>query len=223
MEQERVPKHKEYRFSTRENSDYKWHQDQRIVGALEVKSQPLLQLKEEFQKKYVKTKEDQFGAYLTVWETQKLRSLFLQACENVPPAMSCCGLVYDNDSTLIEITRTLNKHWVKQVNEALLKEGQGFKIDLFVWCWNNPMGKAQTSILLIRFHEIPTVDQAASKNGTKGKTRGGQERPKSPKRDRSPHVRPKSPSRSDSPNNTNRVPAGPNFPNSTSLVVPIRE
>ena len=29
----------------------------------------------------------------------------------------------------------------------------GFKIDCYVWNWHNATGKAETNILLIRFHE----------------------------------------------------------------------
>jgi hypothetical protein len=153
MESEKVPKGKQYMISTRENSEYKWQNERGIIGALEVPSQPGLNLQEEYIQRTIEGKKEAFAAALRVWEDWKLRDEFIRACENVPKETCCCGLVPDDDSTMKSMIPALNKGWMKAVNERLSKDGKDFHLDSFVWNWHNAVGKSETNVLMIRFYE----------------------------------------------------------------------
>ena len=144
-----VKRGRNLRFSTRENSAFKWKENKSVVGALEVKSEPILDIKADMKKKKVLTMEDEFKQALKLWNDKNLREEFIKACEAIPPVLGCCGLATDYDETIIEIVKTLNKGWLVKVNKEIAE--QGYKIDAFEWSWTNPSGKAKTVILLIRF------------------------------------------------------------------------
>jgi hypothetical protein len=155
-----VPQSKNLRFSTRLNSDYKWN-EKGVVGALAVPSEPHLNFKTSLEKKSVEIYKDRFDAYLEIWHHLKLRRGFVQACEGVPKQTSCCGLIPDDDKTIMKIAKTMNKHWAKTINAQLIEEG--FKVDVFVWCWNNASGKAETNVLLIRFFDLAAGEKKTTK------------------------------------------------------------
>lgn len=158
-----VPPSKNLRFSTRFNSDHKWN-ELGIVGALEVTSEPHLNFKASLKRKPVSIYEERFKEFLEIWQGRKLRRGFVEACEGVPKQTCCCGLIPDDDKTIMEIAKTMNKRWAKTINEQLKEEG--FKVDVFVWSWNNPSGKAETNILMIRFFDLQTI-AAGKKKETK--------------------------------------------------------
>ena len=78
---------------------------------------------------------------------------FMKACADAPKVTCCCGYLLRDDDTIKEMVPALNEGWVRSINQRLLRENKGFKIDCFVWNWHNATGKAETNILLIRFHE----------------------------------------------------------------------
>ena len=140
------------RFSSRENSDFKWKEEKTVVGALEVKSEQVLDFTAKLEEKKVLALEAEFEECLRIWKEQKLRKSFIEACEGIPPATLCCGLLNDQDATIRNMVPMLNKGWANSVNEKIAD--QGYKISCFVWSWNNPSGKAQTVVLLVRFHSL---------------------------------------------------------------------
>ena len=140
------------RFSSRENSAFKWKEDKSVVGAFEVKSEPYFDYKEKLEEKKVLTLEEEFEECLQLWKSQELGKSFIQACDGLPPETSCCGMVNDGDKTIQKWVPLLNKGWVKSANDKL--KDKGYKISCFVWSWNNPSGKAQTIVMLIRFHSL---------------------------------------------------------------------
>ena len=160
FEQEKVPKDKKFMISTRDNSGYKWHAKQ-VVGALEVPSEPDLQLRLAYTQRTVDGKEELFQSYVKTWDRWGLREEFIQACENLPPETCCCGFVTDNDETIKRIAGSLNQGWIKSTNESLAKRGKKFRLDTFLWTWHNAVGKAETNILLIRFFEN-SIDESTS-------------------------------------------------------------
>jgi hypothetical protein len=84
LEQEPVPANKRYMISTRENSEYKWQNDDSLLGALEVPSDPYFRLDGEYNERPVVGKEGSFGKALEVWEQMNLRKEFQKAAENGP-------------------------------------------------------------------------------------------------------------------------------------------
>ncbi|GKY96365.1 hypothetical protein MPSEU_000596100 [Mayamaea pseudoterrestris] len=174
--EQKVPLDKHYHVSTRHNSQYKWqqhaHRNVVIVGALEVPSEPYLNIhaSQYFERRVEteKSNDDQqhtdndqvFDHALENWKRLKLHQDFVSAAQSVPVETSCCGLVADDDATLRTLVPHLNETWIVTVNERLSRENAGFQLDVFLWNWSNVMGKSQTNILLIRFMRF------AKENGT---------------------------------------------------------
>mmetsp|Transcript_19898 Transcript_19898/g.43230 ORF Transcript_19898/g.43230 Transcript_19898/m.43230 type:complete len:174 (+) Transcript_19898:166-687(+) len=144
---------RDFRSSTKLNSDFKWRADRTVVGALEVQTDPSLDLRAEMVLHDVTGREDELFAFLNIWKDLKLRNKFIKAYESLPPVTSCCGLLTVQDATIRSNAFLLNEGWVKHMNKSLLKKG--FQISIFVWCWNNIAGKAETVIPMIRFHTLP--------------------------------------------------------------------
>jgi hypothetical protein len=63
-------------------------------------------------------------------------------------------LIPDDDATIKDLIPALNRGWIKSVNKHLSEGKAGFKLDVFLWQWNNVSGKSETNILLIRFFEL---------------------------------------------------------------------
>jgi hypothetical protein len=151
FEQEEVPKGKKYMISTRGNSEYKWQDSPHVIGALEVDSEMGFQPGNPLKSRSVLSREEDFDKTQEVWDEMKLRDEFIKACEGGPKSTCCCGLIPDDDSTIKDLGPVLTRGWIKSVNKRLAKREEKFKIDVFVWNWHNPTGKAETNILLIRF------------------------------------------------------------------------
>lgn len=153
---------RDFRSSTKDNSEFKWKVDRSVVGAMEVLTDPNLDLRAKFIEHGIIGYEDEFQKYLKVWEDHKLKKEFITAFESIPPTTSCCGLITMQDQTIKHIVPLLNKGWVKSVNEKV--HDSGFKISIFVWKWSNISGKAETVIPLIRFHSLSGSNTAATSN-----------------------------------------------------------
>jgi hypothetical protein len=153
---------RDFRSSTKDNSDFKWKVDRSVVGALEVLTDPNLDLRAEMIEHNIIGYDDQFQECLKVWKDLKLKKEFIAAFESIPPTTSCCGLIMMQDQTIKHIVPLLNKGWVKSVNETV--HDSGFKISIFVWKWSNISGKAETVIALIRFHSLTGSNTAAESN-----------------------------------------------------------
>lgn len=161
---ERMPESaRRMRFSNRRNSNFKWQQDTSVVGALEVDSDPVLNVRGKLGEKglmLTKQDDDEFGVCLRMWEELKLRRGFVEACEGIPPATQCCGLLKDQDQTIRELATLLNKGWANSINKKI--KDRGFKISCFAWSWQNALGKAQTTVLLVRFHSLISTTRRLS-------------------------------------------------------------
>jgi hypothetical protein len=153
---EREEPNRNLRISTRVNAAFKWKHDKSVVGGLEVKSVPLLDLHAKLEEKKVLLLEDEFGECLKFWKELKLRKSFIEACESMPPATHCCGLVNDQDGTIKNWVTLLNAGWCKKVNEQINDLGYLYKVSCFVWSWSNASGKAETVVMMIRFHSLNT-------------------------------------------------------------------
>jgi hypothetical protein len=101
----------------------------------------------------VLTMEDEFEECKQIWKELELRKSFIQAVESIPPETSCFCIPND-DGTMQKLVPTLNKGWVKGINEKI--KYRGYKISCFLWSWTNPMGKAQTFVMMVRFHSLTT-------------------------------------------------------------------
>lgn len=148
-------------FMAKGSSDLKWQRAKMLVGALEVKSYPFLQPKEDTKPLYKHddgATKSKFEDALQAWQDLKLRKSFTKACANLPDSSCCCGLIAhsDNASTIKQYVTLLNEGWVKHANNKI--KTRGFKIDAFLWnSQNSPGGgKPTTNILLIRFFELST-------------------------------------------------------------------
>jgi len=157
-------------FLSKSNSDLKWERAKMVVGALEVKSDPFLQPKEDMKPLY-RNDEDaaratKFEDALQAWEDLNLRLSFTKACTDLPDFVCCCGLSQsDNASMIKQYVVLLNDGWVKHANSKL--KTRGFKIDAFLWDWQNTSGKTSKNILLIRFFELSTYKfRRASQEGS---------------------------------------------------------
>lgn len=139
-------------FSNRTNSDFRWKQDKSVVGALEVPQELQIDFRSRLREQVVAKKEDQFEECLELWQHFKMRKSFVEACAGVPAATQCCGLINDQQQHTKDIAEQLNRGWVKSMNKKI--RDRGYKISCFVWTWNNPSGKATTTVLLVRFHSL---------------------------------------------------------------------
>lgn len=138
-------------IATRTNSSYLWQKGQDCWGALEVACELEFDYRAPLKTRYVSDKEEFMDAALKVWNDMKLADEFVQACQSVPPWTACCGMVRDDDRTIQDTAKTLQKGWIKVVNQRLKAQRENFKLDVYVWSWHNATGKAKTNILLIRF------------------------------------------------------------------------
>lgn len=152
FQREKVPENKEFRMSTRENSEYKWKTG-KVVGAFEVSSHPTLDLLEplkpmlasaQYAEKWLEAQE--------LWKSMHLRKSFVEAAKSVPAKTCCCGMITDDKETMNDMVPFLNNTWAKEANKKL--EDKGLYVDTYLWRWSNISGEANTIIMLIRFHEI---------------------------------------------------------------------
>lgn len=149
------------RCSTKMNSDFKWKVDRSVIGALEIVSDPGLDLRAKMTVHEIVGYEDEFKKFLRIWEDLKCRDEFIKAFESIPPETTCCGMVVQQDGTIKHNAHLLNKGWAKSTNEKILAKS-GFKISIYVWHWSNISGKAETIIPLIRFHTLSTYKKIYS-------------------------------------------------------------
>jgi len=160
---EAVPEEKKFHISTRFNSDYKWQTSPEIIGCLEVPSEPALLLDAKYiPRPVLSVSRDAFDYCLEIWEEWNLKDSFLQACEDAPKVTCCCGLLANDDATIQAMVPYLNKTWIREINQRLLRDNKGFKLDCYIWNWHNATGKAETNILLIRFYEYELGAAAAA-------------------------------------------------------------
>jgi len=150
-------------------SDQKWQRANMVIGALEVKSDPFLQPKEDMKPHYKSdggTSAPKFEAALLAWQDLKLRKSFIRACADLPEFVCCCGLYHSNNiSTAKQYASLLNEGWVKHANSKM--KARGFKIDAFLWNWQSSSGNTSKNILLIRFFELSTYKfRRASEEGS---------------------------------------------------------
>lgn len=143
---------RDMRGSTKYNADFKWKHEKSVVGALEVETNPELDLRAEMIRHCVPGYGPQFNAYYEVFKELKLRDEFIKAFESIPPVTTCCGKVTCQDETIKNNAKLLNKGWVKATNKKVFKHG--FRLSIFVWRWSNVAGKAETVIPMIRFHTL---------------------------------------------------------------------
>ena len=149
---EKVPPNKAFRPSTRDNSNYKW-QEHGVVGALEIPSEPMLDLQAPYRPINSKAaREEAFEEALQLWEEKEFRTSFLEGAATVPVEMACCGLLTDNAKTMEAIALQMNRTWVREANRQL--KHNGFRVDCFIFSWSNLSGGSNTNILLIRFHQV---------------------------------------------------------------------
>jgi hypothetical protein len=149
---DRAEPNRDLRFSTKENSEFKWKKDKTVVGALEVRCEPVLDFRAKLKEKKVLRMDDAFRECLKLWKEFDLNKSFVEACESIPPTTTCCGLTTSQEDTIKKLVPLLNKGWAKSVNEKI--QDKGYKINCFVWSWTHPLGKAETVILLVRFHSL---------------------------------------------------------------------
>ena len=162
---------KESFFVQKGSTELKWQRAKMVVGALEVKSEPFFQPKEDMKPLYKKGEKEEsaktkFEDALQAWEDLKLRQKFIMACGDLPDTVCCCGLSQvDSSSTIKQYVALLNDGWIRYANKKLVS--RGFKIDAFHWNWQNNTGKSETNILLIRFFELSTYKfRRASEEGS---------------------------------------------------------
>jgi hypothetical protein len=152
-------------FATRATTDFKWQRPDLVVGALEVKSEPILKPRDDLLPRYKEGFDATFVYALQAWDDLKLRLSFIKACEDLPAEVCCCGFMQDNDASIRQYVSLLNEGWVKAVNKKL--QSRGLKIDIFLWTWQNASGKSETNLMLIRFFELSTYKfQRASQQGS---------------------------------------------------------
>eukprot|EP00545_Synedropsis_sp_CCMP1620_P013016 CAMPEP_0119013604 /NCGR_PEP_ID=MMETSP1176-20130426/8561_1 /TAXON_ID=265551 /ORGANISM="Synedropsis recta cf, Strain CCMP1620" /LENGTH=167 /DNA_ID=CAMNT_0006966707 /DNA_START=99 /DNA_END=602 /DNA_ORIENTATION=+ len=152
LKREHVPEDKEWRPSTRENSDYKW-QTQFVVGALEVDCMPDLNLGGPMTPhNSVALRAPRFEEAQAAFKECGLRESFVEEAETFPFVKCCCGLIRDDPKTIKRLGPHMNETWVEDANKKL--KDKGFKVDCFVWSWNNISGASETIVLLIRFHAL---------------------------------------------------------------------
>mmetsp|Transcript_16469 Transcript_16469/g.33849 ORF Transcript_16469/g.33849 Transcript_16469/m.33849 type:complete len:169 (-) Transcript_16469:2585-3091(-) len=148
----RLEPRRDMRTSTKINSDFKWKTDRSVVGALEVVADPSLDLRAPMELREIFGYEAELESYYKTWRRMRLTEEFIKAFEDIPPQTTCCGVMTEQDKTVKQNVALLNKGWVKATNERL--ERHDFKISLFVWSWTNVLGKSETVIPMIRFHNL---------------------------------------------------------------------
>ena len=155
--------HRDFKASTKANSDFKWKADRSVVGALEVVTDPGLDLRAKMTVHQIVGHEDEFLEFYRIWEDLKLRKKIINAFESIAPETTCCGMVTNEDKTIKHNAHILNKGWVKSTNEKIL-ETKGFRISIYVWRWSNISGKAETVVPMIRFHSLALFDETTPKS-----------------------------------------------------------
>jgi len=125
------------------------------VGALEIETDPVVDLTAEMRRHDIPGYEAEFKKYFKVWKDLKLKNEFIQAYETLPPETICCGVITNQDKTIRNNVHALNEGWIKSVNARLAVKG--FKLSVFVWQWTNMTGKAETVIPMIRFHNLSMI------------------------------------------------------------------
>ncbi len=155
-------------FLSKGSSDRKWQRASMVVGALEVKSDPFLQPKEDMKPLYKNddgATASKFEDALQAWVDLKLRKSFTKACADLPDSVSCCGLVQSDAASMIkQYVTLLNDGWVKHANSKM--RSRGFKIDAFLSDYSSS-GNTALSMLLIRFFELSTYKfRLASEEGS---------------------------------------------------------
>ena len=159
LEREHVPPEKEFHVSTRENSEYKW-QRKHVIGALEIDSEPDLNLRQAFSQlvrhelKNNPTAMAKFNEAQRVYEDElQLHESFVEAAVGFPVEMTCCGLIQNDEKTIRKMVPHLNETWVRTANDKL--KSKGFKVDCYRWKWSHISGQSESHVLLIRFYELP--------------------------------------------------------------------
>lgn len=151
FERDNVPDNKDLRPSTRENSEYKW-QTKGCVGALEIQSEPDLDLHETMKPHNAKVAmESAFQEAQAAFEGD-LRKSFIEAAEGVPVVTCCFGIIQNDQKTIKQMVPHLNETWVKEANSKL--EEKGFKLDCYIWTWSNISGASESTVLMIRFFQL---------------------------------------------------------------------
>ena len=149
----RTEPRRDLRSSTKTNSSFKWKVDKTVIGALEITSEPDLDVRATMIRRDIHGFESEMDKCYKIWKKLKLKNEFIEAFESIPPETTCCGLLTEQDETIKKNTVLLNKGWVKTTNESHLKK-EGFQISMFVWSWTNISGKSETVIPMIRFHKL---------------------------------------------------------------------
>jgi hypothetical protein len=121
---------------------------------LEVKSEPHLDIREELQPHLVKGREKVLHLAVKAWEDLKLRQDFIKAVKQLPTETCCCGFMSDDDATKRNYVELLNNDWCKRASKKLNQAGHAFKVDTFLWNWQNASGKSESNIIMIRFFEL---------------------------------------------------------------------
>jgi len=157
-------------FLYKGTSEQKWQRAHMVVGALEVKSDPFLQPKEDMKPLYKNNDQgataSKFEDALQAWEDLDLRKSFTRACADLPDFVCCCGLSQsDNASVIKQYAALLNDGWVKHANSKI--RSRGFKVDACIWHRQSSSGKSSSHILLVRFVELSTYKfRRASEEGS---------------------------------------------------------
>jgi hypothetical protein len=141
--------------SMRRRGVAKWQTDSSVIGALQVPSDLDFEYRGKYSERHIRNKEDEFGECSRFWNERKLKRSFIEACDSIPPSTQCCGLMNDSKKTIQEAASLLNSGWVKAMNKNIRSDG--FKISCYAWTWHNATGKAETTVLLIRFHCLKTM------------------------------------------------------------------
>mmetsp|Transcript_11830 Transcript_11830/g.24441 ORF Transcript_11830/g.24441 Transcript_11830/m.24441 type:complete len:161 (+) Transcript_11830:152-634(+) len=141
------------RASTKRNSEFKWKLDKTVVGAFEIATDPILDMRAPMTLLKIDGCKSVLKEYLEIWDKLNLRQDLIKAFESIPPEASCCGICVEQDLTIEKNVPLMNETWIKHTNENVLKE-EGFAISLFVWKWQNIAGKSKTVIPVLRFHRL---------------------------------------------------------------------
>ena len=145
-------------FSNRDTVDFKWQRSSKnIVGALEVDSEPVFNPRRELKPRYRPGCEEKFHDALQAWEDLKLKQSFRKACagDELQTELCCCGFLEDPEATKKQYVKQLNDGWIKTTANKKLAS-RGFKVDAFLWTWQNASGKSETNIVLLRFYILST-------------------------------------------------------------------